>query len=77
MFPNHSKPTEGSEIIKFIGEERWFIYGDPFSNALETIDLKIFSKIEVSTPSDAMHCSFMPITKTELALLIKFYPPKK
>ncbi len=80
MLPNQTKPTEGPEIIKLIEEEKWYVYGDPFDSALEaweTTDFKIFSKMKVSTPLDSKHCSFIPITKTELDLLLKSYPPKK
>ncbi|TKG93468.1 hypothetical protein EYV94_17120 [Puteibacter caeruleilacunae] len=79
VLPNQSRPTEGPEIIKLIGEDRWYIYGDPFGSALEaweTTDFKSFKKIEVKTPAKSKHCSFVPITAEELKRLKEKYPNK-
>lgn len=76
VLPNQSKPTEGPEIVKLIGQEKWYVYGDPFGSALEaweTTDFKTFKKIEVSTPKNAKHCSFIQITEKELQRLKKKY----
>ncbi|MCL3780094.1 hypothetical protein EMN47_06790 [Prolixibacteraceae bacterium JC049] len=76
VLPNQSKPTEGPEVVKLIGEDKWLIYGDPFGSALEaweTTDFKTFTKIKVTTPKDSKHCSFIPVTAKELKKLKKAY----
>jgi len=77
VLPSQKKPTEGPEIVKRIGEDRWLIYGDPFHaemEAWETTDFCSFKKIDVSPPPGAKHCSMFPITKKELDRLVQAYP---
>ncbi|MCT4589373.1 MAG: glycoside hydrolase family 43 protein [Carboxylicivirga sp.] len=77
VLPNETKPTEGPEVVKLIGQDKWYIYGDPFRSALEaweTDDFKTFTKIDVTSPQDAKHCSFVAVTDEELQALIKAYP---
>lgn len=77
VFSGENKPTEGPEVIKIIGEEKWYVYGDPFNaplEAWETTDFVTYTKISVSTPSGAKHCSMVPITQTELDSLLAQYP---
>ena len=76
VFTNETKPTEGPEVVQLIGEEKWYVYGDPFNaplEAWETTDFQTFTKISVSTPSGAKHCSFVPVTQAELDSLIAEY----
>ena len=76
VLPNQSKPTEGPEFVKLIGEDKWYVYGDPFGSALEaweTTDFKTFKKIKVSTPKDSKHCSFIHVTQDELNALQEKY----
>ena len=76
VFSGETKPIEGPEVVKLIGEEKWYVYGDPFNyplEAWETTDFEIFEKISVSTPSGAKHCSFVPITQAELDRLLAEY----
>jgi len=71
------KPTEGPEVIKLVNQEKWYIYGDPFNSemqAWETTDFKSFTRISVSTPRGAKHCSMLPITCRELQALRERYP---
>jgi len=77
VFEGQIKPTEGPEVIRLIGREIWYIYGDPFSSPLqawETTDFVKFTKIDVTTPDGAKHCSMIPITARELEILRKQYP---
>ncbi len=77
VFKDEAKPTEGPEVIKLIGQDVWYVYGDPFSSPLEawqTEDFKTFKKIEVTTPVGAKHCSMFAVTKDELDKLKKRYP---
>jgi hypothetical protein len=70
-------PTEGPEVIKLIGEDRWYIYGDPFHSPLEcweTTDFAHYKRISVTTPDGAKHCSMLPITASELQALQGQYP---
>jgi alpha-N-arabinofuranosidase len=64
-------------VIKLIGQEKWYIYGDPFEaplEAWETTDFVKYTKIPVTTPSGAKHCSMIPITQKELEMLLAEYP---
>lgn len=77
IFPDSQQPTEGPEVIKLIGEDRWYIYGDPFNapmEAWETTDFQTFQKIEITLPDIAKHCSMIPITEEELTLLLERFP---
>lgn len=77
VLPNPTKPIEGPETIKLIGENRWYIYGDPFHapmEAWETRDFQTFTKIEVAVPPSSKHCSMIPITEAELSRLQAAYP---
>ncbi len=77
FLPNETKPTEGAESIQLIGKNEWYIYADPFHHPLEawkTTDFSTFTKITVSTPSGAKHCSFIQITQAELDALKQKYP---
>ncbi|NQV35885.1 MAG: hypothetical protein HQ515_24555, partial [Phycisphaeraceae bacterium] len=77
VFDNEAKPTEGPEVIKLVGQDTWYIYGDPFNSPLqawETTDFKTYTKIQVTTPQGAKHCSMFPISKTELNRLLTRYP---
>jgi hypothetical protein len=77
VFAGQTKPTEGPEVIRVIGQDRWYIYGDPFRaplEAWETTDFVTFSKIEVKTPEGAKHCSMIPVTRTEFEALLARYP---
>jgi uncharacterized protein len=76
VFSDESKPTEGPEVIKLIGREKWYIYGDPFGSpmeAWETNDFITFKKIKVTTPGGAKHCSMIPVTHMELEALLRRY----
>ncbi len=76
VFDGQSKPTEGPEVIQLIGENRWYIYGDPFTSpmeAWETTDFIAFKKIAVKTVPGSKHCSMLPITETELSRLRAVY----
>lgn len=77
VFDGQSKPTEGPEVIQLIGQNTWYIYGDPFRSpmeAWETTDFIKFKKIAVKTVPGSKHCSMLPITKTELRRLLDTYP---
>ncbi len=77
VFEDEIKPTEGPEVIKLIGQNKWYIYGDPFNSemqAWETTDFVTFTRISVSTPRGSKHCSMIPITKKELVVLLERYP---
>ena len=77
VFTGQIKPTEGPEVIKLIGEDKWYIYGDPFRaelQAWETADFKTFTPIEVRTPKGAKHCSMIAVTQKELDALFEQYP---
>jgi len=77
VFEGQKRPTEGPEVIRLIGQEKWYVYGDPFTSPLqawETTNFVDFTKIEVTTPDGAKHCSMIPITKTELSALRDQYP---
>ncbi len=79
VFSGEQKPTEGPEVIKLIGKNLWYIYGDPFRHpmqAWETTDFNKFTQIEVTTPAGSKHCSMIPITREELFTLLTFYPEK-
>jgi hypothetical protein len=72
VFPDSARPTEGPEVIKVIGQDRWYVYGDPFHSALEaweTTNFETFRKIPVTTPAGAKHGSMIPITEGELETL--------
>ncbi len=71
------KPTEGPELIELIGEERWYVYGDPFNSpmqAWETTDFVEFARIDVETVPGSKHCSMLSITEAELERLLEEYP---
>ena len=77
VLPGQIRPTEGPEVIRLIGRDKWLIYGDPFRSpmqAWETTDLAHYTKIAVSTPAGAKHCSMIAITQKELDALRKQYP---
>jgi len=77
VFPDETKPTEGPEIIKLIGQDRWYVYGDPFNGpmeAWETSNFVDFEKIAVETVPGSKHCSMLPITEAELDALRRRYP---
>ena len=77
VFSGEIKPTEGPEVIKLVGRDKWYIYGDPFSSpmqAWETTDFVTFTPIEVTTPPGSKHCSMLPITLGELEALLERYP---
>ncbi|WP_165864437.1 glycoside hydrolase family 43 protein [Capsulimonas corticalis] len=79
IFPDEPKPIEGPEAVKLIGEDRWYIYGDPFNSpmaAWETRDFTHYVKIDVATPHGSKHCSVIPITEDELKRLEIQYPPE-
>lgn len=66
-------------MIRPIGQEKWYIYGDPFRSPLqawEITDFVHYTKIDVITPEGAKHCSMIPITAAELAVLQKQYPSR-
>lgn len=78
VFPDQTRPTEGPEAIRLIGEDKWYIYGDPFRSPLEaweTSDFAHYTKISVRTPEGAKHCSMIPITQVELDNLLRRYGP--
>lgn len=75
--PDTVKPIEGPEIIKLIDENKWYVYADPFFNnfmAWETTDFIHFTKIPVTAPRGAKHCSLLAITENELNNLLRQYP---
>jgi len=77
VFDGQFKPTEGPEVIRLIGRDKWYIYGDPFRHPLqawETTDFVHFAQIDVTTPDGAKHCSMIPITQAEMERLQKQYP---
>jgi hypothetical protein len=77
VLPDEIKPTEGPQVIRLVNQRKWYTYGDPFNSAMEaweTTDLKTFSKIAVSTPHGAKHCSMIPIRHEELEAIRARYP---
>ncbi len=79
VFEGQTKPTEGPEVIRLIGQDKWYIYGDPFYaplQAWETTDFVTFARIDVTTPDGAKHCSMIPITRAELTALQTRYPSR-
>lgn len=79
VFEGQTKPTEGPEVIRLIGQDKWYIYGDPFYaplEAWETTDFVTFTRIDVTTPDGAKHCSMIPITRAELTSLRTRYPSR-
>jgi len=77
VLPHQSRPTEGPEVIRLIGQQKWYVYGDPFHSPLEaweTTDFANFTRITVTTPEGAKHCSMLPITRVELDALRRQYP---
>ncbi|MBI9016366.1 MAG: family 43 glycosylhydrolase [Phycisphaerae bacterium] len=77
VFSDEIKPTEGPEVIKLAGQDKWYVYGDPFNSPLQawqTADFVKFDKIKVSTPKGAKHCSMIPISYDELQTLLGKYP---
>ena len=72
VLPDQSQPTEAPETIQVIGEDRWYVYGDPFYHpmeAWETTDLVTFKKLVVHPPPRSKHCGMIPITEEELVRL--------
>ena len=77
VLPDQTRPIEGPEVIRLIGEDRWYIYGDPFRSPLEaweTTNFIDFTKIDVTTPEGAKHGSMIPITAGEVDALRSQYP---
>lgn len=77
VLPGATRPIEGPEVVKLIGEDRWYVYADPFDapmEAWETTDFETFTRIDVTTPPGSKHCGMTPITEDELALLLAHYP---
>ncbi|MBN1125157.1 MAG: cellulase family glycosylhydrolase [Sedimentisphaerales bacterium] len=77
VLEGQSKPTEGPEVIRLIGQNTWYIYGDPFHGpmeAWETSDFIKFKKIAIQTVPGSKHCSMLAITETELHRLLAAYP---
>lgn len=71
------KPIEGPEVIKLNGQQKWYLYADPFFNDFigwETVDFKTFKRLAVSVPRGAKHFSMLGITKQELEALLNKYP---
>lgn len=80
ILPDQTKPTEGPQVIKLIGKEKWLIYADPFHKPMEawqTSDFKNFTRISVNPPEGAKHCSIIPITRNELNRLLDHYTGDK
>lgn len=76
VFEGELKPTEGPEAIKLIGEDKWYIYADPFEHpmqAWQTTDFINYTEISVNTPKGSKHCSMIPITQEELTRLLDEY----
>ena len=77
VLPDQTKPIEGPEVIRLIGQDKWYVYSDPFHSPLEaweTTNFIDFAKIEVTTPDGAKHGSMLPITQAELSTLRRQYP---
>ncbi len=77
IFEGQAKPIEGPEVIRLIGQDKWYIYADPFHSPLqawETTDFVTFIPIDVTTPDGAKHGSMIPITAAELEVLRTRYP---
>ncbi len=77
VFAGQDKPTEGPEVIRLIGQDKWYVYGDPFHRPLQawqTTDFTTFTPIDVTTPDGAKHGSMIPITAAERAALRTRYP---
>ncbi|UCG46841.1 MAG: glycoside hydrolase family 43 protein [Phycisphaerales bacterium] len=80
VLADQTRPTEGPEVIRLIGEDKWYVYGDPFRSPLEaweTADFIHYKKIPVSTPKGAKHCSVIQITQAELENLLAHYGPQE
>jgi hypothetical protein len=77
VLPDQTRPTEGPEVIRLIGRDKWYIYSDPFKCPLEvweTTDFVRYTKVGVETPAGAKHGSMIPITRAELQTLSDAYP---
>jgi len=77
VFNGQTKPTEGPEVIRLIGQDTWYVYGDPFRSPMEawkTTDFVTFKQIAVETVPGSKHCSMLPITEAELRRLWDRYP---
>ncbi len=77
VFHDETNPTEGPAVVKIIGQQRWYIYGDPFHaplEAWETTDFINYKKVVVQAPENAKHGSMIPITTDELDALLIEYP---
>lgn len=80
VLPDQTRPIEGPEVVRLIGQDKWYIYGDPFRSPLEaweTTDFVRYAKIVVETPRGAKHGSMVPITQTELKTLLDHYPNRQ
>ena len=76
VLPGQTKPIEGPQVVKLIGQDKWYVYGDPFEapmEAWETTDFVEFEKIDVETVPGSKHCSILPISETELRRLRETY----
>lgn len=80
VFPDQIKPTEGPEVVKLIGQKKWYVYADPFRAPLQawsTTDFVTYRKIEVNTPEGSKHGSMVPIFRHELETLIERWETKR
>ncbi|MBN1697239.1 MAG: family 43 glycosylhydrolase [Spirochaetales bacterium] len=77
VFTDGQLPTEGPEAFQLIGQTKWHVIVDPFDYAMEvheTTDFQNFTRIQVTFPSNAKHCSVVQITQSELDALRARYP---
>jgi hypothetical protein len=77
VFEGENKPIEGPEVFKLIGQEKWYVYADPFRTDLqvwETTDFKSYRKLDWKPVPGAKHGSVISITEAELKALQKKYP---
>ncbi|UCD51472.1 MAG: glycoside hydrolase family 43 protein [Phycisphaerales bacterium] len=77
LLSDQTRPIEGPEVIRLIGQDKWYVYGDPFHSPLEaweTTNFVDFARIDVVTPDGAKHGSMLPITRAELRALRRQYP---
>jgi len=77
LLPDQTRPIEGPEVIRLIGQDKWYVYGDPFHSALqawETTNFVDLTRIHVITPDGAKHGSMLPITLAEFDALRRQYP---
>ena len=77
VFTDGQLPTEGPETFQLIGQNKWYVIVDPFDYAMEvheTVDFENFTRIQVTFPYNAKHCSVIQITQSELDALRAAYP---